>query len=89
MVKQTSHVNNRSHESASHCMIHIDEFGHFSNRSHKGACHCMIHMSDLKTLKFTGIAAPIEELIIEQQRKKKTLGAAHQTVFVISALERF
>ena len=52
MVKQTSHVHNRSHE---------------------GACHCMIHMSDLKTLKFTGIAAPIEELIIEQQRKKKNI----------------
>ena len=26
MVKQTSHVHNRSHEEASHCMIHTSEF---------------------------------------------------------------
>ena len=29
MVKQTSHVHNRSHEGASHYMIHTSEFEHF------------------------------------------------------------
>ena len=45
----------------------LKQTSHVHNRSHEGACHCMIHMSDLKTLKITGIPAPIKELIIEHQ----------------------
>ena len=29
MVKQKSHIHNRSHEGASHYMIHTSEFEHF------------------------------------------------------------